>query len=96
MSFNHPVKSFYSVRDAINYAEEHEPDDDENFIDMVEIPPPVNELTDEEDFDDEILDDEERDESFILQDVPGSVELHRYDNEEPTQPQCRENGAQFF
>ena len=89
MSFNHPVKSFYSVRDAINYAEEHEPDDDENFIDMVEILPPVNELTDEEDFDDEILDDEERDESFILQDVPGSVELHRYDNEEPTQPQCK-------
>ncbi|XP_042232369.1 piggyBac transposable element-derived protein 1-like [Homarus americanus] len=97
MAFYHSVKSFYSVHDAVNYAEENDSPSDENFIDIVEIPPPVNELTDEEDFDDEILDGENRDPTFILQDVPGSVELHRYDNEEePTQPKGKRKKSSDF
>ncbi|CAI9729981.1 Hypothetical predicted protein [Octopus vulgaris] len=52
MAFYHSVKSFYSVNGTVNYAEENESPSDENFIDIVEIPPPVNELTDEEDLDD--------------------------------------------
>ena len=96
MASSHSVKSFYSVHDAVNYAEENGSPSDENFIDISEIPPPVNELTDEEDFDDEILDDENRDPTFILQDVPGSVELHRYDNEEElTQPKGKKGEAQI-
>ncbi|CAI9729986.1 Hypothetical predicted protein [Octopus vulgaris] len=66
MAFYHSVKSFYSVHGTVNYAEENESPSDENFIDIVELPPPVNELTDEEDFDDEILDDENRNLTIIL------------------------------
>ncbi|CAI9721735.1 Hypothetical predicted protein [Octopus vulgaris] len=87
MVFYHSVKSFYSLHEAVNYAEENESPSDENFIDIVAISSPVDELTDEEDFDDETLDDENRDPTFISQDVPGNVELHRFDNEEElTQP----------
>ncbi|CAI9717576.1 Hypothetical predicted protein [Octopus vulgaris] len=40
---------YHSVHDIVNYASPS----DENLIDIVEILPPVNELTDEQDFDDE-------------------------------------------
>ncbi|CAI9726924.1 Hypothetical predicted protein [Octopus vulgaris] len=81
MVFYHSVKSFYSVNDAVNYAEENKSPSDESFIDIFEIPSSVNELTDEESFDDVIFADENSDPTFILLYVPGGVELHRYDNE---------------
>ena len=60
MSFSLSVNSFYSFRDAGDLVEINYFPSDINFIDMVEIPSPVNELTDEEDFSDEILDDDNR------------------------------------
>lgn len=76
------TQTFYSVSEAIDYAEKNYESNDDPFIDMVELPPPVNALSDEEDLDDDLLDDDCRDPTFILPDVPGSVELHRIDSEE--------------
>ena len=52
MAFNHSVKSFYSLHDAVNYVEENDSPSCKNFVDIVKILPPINELNDE------ILDDE--------------------------------------
>lgn len=42
----------------------------------------MNKLTDDEDYDNQILDDKNRDPTVILQDVPESVDIHQYDKEE--------------
>ena len=39
MTFNHSVKSFYFLHNAVNYVEENGSPSIENFIDMVKIPP---------------------------------------------------------
>ena len=52
-----------------------------DVIHITHFPPPVDELTDEEDFDDDILDDDYRDPSFLPPEVSGTVELHQYDEE---------------
>ena len=98
MAFNHSIKSFYSLHDEVNYVEKNYSPNYENFIDIAEIPLPINKLTNEKDFDDEILDDENRDPTFILQDVPGCVELHRYNVEgELIQPKMkRKKSSDFF
>ena len=70
------VKSFYSVRTAQSYLQDNSLDDDVDDVDIVELPPPVNDLTDEEDFDNDILDDENRDPNFLPPDFVGTVELH--------------------
>ena len=44
-------------------------------IDITQVPPDLSELTDEEDLDDEIIDD---DPSFLAPKVSGTVELHQY------------------
>ena len=44
-----PVRSFYSLRGAINHIEEHPVPDGIDTIDITHVPPRVDELTDEED-----------------------------------------------
>ena len=57
------------------YEENSDNDDDDNFGDVIIVPPDVDALTDEED----IADDEMGD--VLVQDVPGTLEIHTKDND---------------
>ena len=58
------------------YEENSDNDDDDNFGDVIIVPPDVDALTDEED----IADDEMGD--VLVQDVPGTLEIHTKDNDQ--------------
>ena len=58
------------------YEENSDNDDDDNFGDVIIVPPDVDALTDEED----IADDEMGD--VLYQDVPGTLEIHTKDNDQ--------------
>lgn len=47
-------------------------------IEITQVPPDVDELTDEEDFDDETIGDDCRDPSFLPLEVRDTVELYQY------------------
>ena len=72
------VKSFYSLRGAIQHIEEQPVPDEVESIEITQVPPDVDELTDEEDLDDEVIEDDCRDPSFLPPEVSGTVELHQY------------------
>lgn len=76
---NIPVRSFYSLRGAVNHIQENAVPDGIDTIDIVHVPPPVDELTDEEDLDEDVIDDELADPSFLPPEVSGIVELHQYE-----------------
>ncbi|KAK3869673.1 hypothetical protein Pcinc_025035 [Petrolisthes cinctipes] len=78
MTQRFPVKSFYSLCGAINHIDENAVPDGIDTIDIIHVPPPVDELTDEEDLDD-VIDDEFADPSFLPPEVSGTVELHQYE-----------------
>ena len=58
------------------YEENSDNDDDDNFGYVIIVPPDVDALTDEED----ITDDEMGD--VLVQDVPGTLEIHTKDNDQ--------------
>lgn len=70
------VISFYSLRGAIQHAEEQPVPDGMERIDITQVPPDVDELTDE-DLVDENVDDECRDPSFLPTEVSGPTKLHQ-------------------
>ncbi|KAK3878905.1 hypothetical protein Pcinc_016491 [Petrolisthes cinctipes] len=74
-----PVRSFYSLRGPINNIDENAVPDGIDTIDIIHVPPPVDELTDEEDLDEDVIDDEFADPSFLPPEVSGTVELHQYE-----------------
>ncbi|KAK3861583.1 hypothetical protein Pcinc_032495 [Petrolisthes cinctipes] len=74
-----PVKSFHFFQAAINYIEEQPVPEGINTIEITQVPPGVDILTDEEDIDDDIIHDDYTDHTFLPQDVSGSIELHQYE-----------------
>ena len=73
---------FYCLRDAIAFVEENPIPQDNDQIDVIEVPPKADALTDQEDFDDEIVDGGDKDPLYLPPDVPGSVELHQFHEDE--------------
>ena len=58
------------------YEENSDNDDDDNFGDVIIVPPDVDALTDEEDIADDKMGD------VLVQDVPGTLEIHTKDNDQ--------------
>ena len=73
---------FYCLRDAIAFIEENPIPQDNDQIDVIEVPPKADALTDQEDFDDEIVGGGDEDPLYLPPDVPGSVELHQFHEDE--------------
>lgn len=72
------LKDFYKLSHAQEYLEENPPGDEIDVIDIVELPPPVSDLTDEEDLDDDVLEDNENsDPTYVPADVVGTIEIHQ-------------------
>lgn len=71
------VKNFYKASHAQDFLDENPTDDEVDVVDVVELPPPVSDLTDEEDFDDDVLDNENSDPTYLLADVVGTIEIHQ-------------------
>ena len=71
-----PVRSFYSLRPALHDIEENIDSSELVGVDIVQIPPNVDELSDEEDLDDDVVDDEEVDPSYYPEEVCGTIEIH--------------------
>ena len=73
---------FYCLRGAIAFIEENPIPQDNDQIDVIEVPPKADAVTDQEDFDDEIVDGRDKDPLYFPPDVPGSVELHQFHEDE--------------
>jgi len=77
-----PIRRFYTFQEAIGFIQENPLPENEEHIDVIEIPPAPDDQTDVEDFDDDVIAREDLDPTFLPADVPGRVELHQYNYEE--------------
>jgi len=76
-----PIRRFYTLQEAVSFIQENSLPENEEHIDVIEIPPAPDDQTDVKDFDDDVIDGEDLDPTFLLDDVPSPVELHQYDYE---------------
>lgn len=75
------VKSFYLIRGALNRIQENTVPEGVDVIDITQVPPLVDEMIDEEDFDNKVIDDNYTDPTFIPPKVSGTVDLHQFGEE---------------
>ena len=80
MNYSNSHGSFYLLQ-AVSFVEEHSLPQDDDHIDVIEIPPEADALIDLEDFDDDILHGEDQEKLFLPPNVPDTVELHQFDDE---------------